>query len=98
MSLQNLAERRGAPRRRVHLSMLIGDQITETIDVSTRGIRFAAVTPLSPGSLISFALLVPGTGDALRFNCEGRVVRVEGMTGGSEVAATIDSLNLEPNR
>lgn len=75
--------------------MVIGGLLTRTIDMSTSGICFAAVSPLSPGTPITFSLLVPGAENEISVACEGRVVRVERHGESSHVAATIESMSFE---
>ena len=99
-----MMERRTARRFEMRLPLVVraevggppAEAITETIDVSSRGLYFAIDKDLAPGSLVEVVLTLPKeitmTGP-VQVRCQGRVVRVEAKENSHRrvgVAAMID--------
>jgi hypothetical protein len=94
-----VSERRAMRRFDMHLPALItltGDRfqefITETHNVSARGIFFYIEGMIAPNSRLEVTLTLPSQPtDSVRVRFTGRVVRVEsGLTSRSGVAALIE--------
>jgi len=71
------------------------DHEAQTRDVSARGICFYLDSAIQAGANIDFTLTLPPEitlTESIRVRCKGRVLRVEGGSGGSKmaVAAVID--------
>jgi hypothetical protein len=93
-------ERRGAKRYRFTFPLKVSwsgtrETLTETVDVSTRGVYFLLSEPLAVGTPIEFVLtLLLGQDEAkpVRLNCHGHVQRTDAAADGRMgVAASIDS-------
>jgi hypothetical protein len=96
-----VSERRGMRRFEMRLPArirLIGDRfqefVTETHNVSARGIFFYLERPIAAGSAIEVTLNLPShstLSDSVRVRFTGRVVRVESTRGAQTgIATTID--------
>ena len=83
-------ERRRAPRRKVRLPVEVGLDRGWTRDMSSSGLYFEIARAPAPGTPIRFAVLSTAPPQQpRRLECEGRIVRVERLTGITGVAVAI---------
>ena len=76
--------------------VIAGHAAARSVDVSTTGIRFESSVTFPPGTRLVFLLRMGDAGFAdLALHCEGRVVRVEGSSGKTCIAATIDRIQFQ---
>jgi hypothetical protein len=104
MSTKPTPEKRGTRRFALNLPVEVktktraGETVSETRDVSARGVFFYMETKPEEGSEVEFTLTLPPEitlTQALRIHCSGRVVRVDD-SGEKRVgiAAAIDKYDL----
>jgi hypothetical protein len=93
-------ERRSAKRYRFKAPLKVswpgrGETLTETVEVSSRGVYFLLSEPLAVGTPIEFVLtllLEPDEARPVHLNCHGHVQRTAAVVDGRMgVAASIDS-------
>lgn len=107
--MANGFERRTSRRFSMNLPLVVrtpkgenhGEVITETRDVSFRGLYFLLEGNYQPGSSLEFVLTLPKevtmAGD-VQIRCIGQIVRVEDHNGRSGIAARIEKFEYLPVR
>lgn len=65
----------------------VPDQVVECVNVSQGGVYFATGSSFQEGQRLEMLVMMPGevAGEPSNWHCEGRVLRVEGISSGSRV-------------
>ena len=86
-----------APRFRVDVPIELGDGVGVTRDLCTSGVFFTCERGFTPGSQISFTIVLDAMNadKPLRLRCSGEVVRIESLGESVGVAATISEYTIQ---
>ncbi|MEJ7931266.1 PilZ domain-containing protein [Ramlibacter sp. AN1015] len=83
-------DQRSDPRFGLALPITMGDSEGRTHDLSARGVLFEVQRPPALGSRVALRLLYAAGGTHCQLPCQGRVVRIDALEGGYNVAVQFD--------
>ena len=103
MTTDSHPDLRNAVRFPLHLPVTLKTSTAEhraqTIDISAGGILFRTETEVEVGSVVEFAVAMPGdvlgSDRDVLVSCQGRVVRCSEESSGRSVAVVIDEYKFE---